>query len=179
MANSTDKLSRDRNFCVIMAGGVGSRFWPESRNSRPKQFLDFFGTGQSLIQMTVNRFRELVPVENILIVTNVLYRDMILEQLPELKPEQILCEPARRNTAPCVAYAVSHISGIMGRRLGVKSIADVKGTKTQKAEKVGEEIAKIALDKGISQVVFDRNGFLYHGRVKALADAARKGGLKF
>lgn len=125
MANSIDKLSRDRNFCVIMAGGVGSRFWPESRNSRPKQFLDFFGTGQSLIQMTVNRFRELVPVENILIVTNVLYRDTILEQLPELKPEQILCEPARRNTAPCVAYAVSHISGIMGRRLGVKSIADV------------------------------------------------------
>lgn len=120
-----DKLSLDRNFCVIMAGGVGSRFWPESRNSRPKQFLDFFGTGQSLIQMTVNRFRELVPVENILIVTNVLYRDMILEQLPELKPEQILCEPARRNTAPCVAYAVSHISGIMGRRLGMKSIADV------------------------------------------------------
>ena len=125
MANSMDKLSLDRNFCVIMAGGVGSRFWPESRNSRPKQFLDFFGTGQSLIQMTVNRFRELVPVENILIVTNVLYRDTILEQLPELKPEQILCEPARRNTAPCVAYAISHISGIMGRRLGVKSIADV------------------------------------------------------
>ena len=125
MANSIDKLSRDRNFCVIMAGGVGSRFWPESRNSRPKQFLDFFGTGQSLIQMTVNRFRELVPVENILIVTNVLYRDTILEQLPELKPEQILCEPARRNTAPCVAYAISHISGIMGRRVGVKSIADV------------------------------------------------------
>lgn len=122
---NTDKLSLDRNFCVIMAGGVGSRFWPESRNSRPKQFLDFFGTGQSLLQMTVNRFRELVPMENILIVTNVLYRDMMLEQLPELKPEQILCEPARRNTAPAVAYAVSHISGIMGRRMGVKSIADV------------------------------------------------------
>ena len=125
MTNTIDKLSRDRNFCVIMAGGVGSRFWPESRNSRPKQFLDFFGTGQSLLQMTVNRFHELVPMENILIVTNVLYRDMMLEQLPELKPEQILCEPARRNTAPCVAYAISHISGIMGRRMGVKSIADV------------------------------------------------------
>lgn len=125
MANPIDKLSRDRNFCIIMAGGVGSRFWPESRNNRPKQFLDFFGTGQSLLQMTVNRFRELVPMENIIIVTNVLYRDMMLEQLPELKPEQILCEPARRNTAPAVAYAVSHISGIMGRRLGVKSIADV------------------------------------------------------
>lgn len=120
-----DKLSPTNNYCVIMAGGIGSRFWPESRNSRPKQFLDFFGTGQSLLQMTVNRFRELVPMENILIVTNVLYRDMMLEQLPELKPEQILCEPARRNTAPCVAYAVSHISGMVGRKLGAKSIADV------------------------------------------------------
>ncbi|MBQ7531286.1 MAG: mannose-1-phosphate guanylyltransferase [Paludibacteraceae bacterium] len=108
-----------------MAGGIGSRFWPESRNNRPKQFLDFFGTGQSLLQMTVNRFRELVPMENILIVTNVLYLDMMLEQLPELKPEQILCEPARRNTAPCVAYAISHISGMVGRKLGAKSIADV------------------------------------------------------
>lgn len=125
MAKPIDKLARERNFCVIMAGGVGSRFWPESRNSRPKQFLDFFGTGQSLLQMTVNRFRELVPIENILIVTNVLYKDLMLEQLPELKPEQILCEPARRNTAPCVAYAISHISGIMGRRMGIKSIADV------------------------------------------------------
>ena len=125
MTKPIDKLARERNFCVIMAGGVGSRFWPESRNSRPKQFLDFFGTGQSLLQMTVNRFRELVPMENILIVTNVLYKDMMLEQLPELKPEQILCEPARRNTAPCVAYAISHISGIMGRRMGMKSIADV------------------------------------------------------
>ena len=125
MTKQIDKLARERNFCVIMAGGVGSRFWPESRNSRPKQFLDFFGTGQSLLQMTVNRFRELVPMENILIVTNVLYKDLMLEQLPELKPEQILCEPARRNTAPCVAYAISHISGIMGRRMGIKSIADV------------------------------------------------------
>ena len=125
MANTIDTTSLDRNYCVIMAGGIGSRFWPESRNNRPKQFLDFFGTGQSLLQMTVNRFRELVPMENILIVTNVLYLDMMLEQLPELKPEQILCEPARRNTAPCVAYAISHISGMVGRKLGAKSIADV------------------------------------------------------
>lgn len=79
---------------------------------------------------------------------------------------------------------VQIIDDVAGKTLAaasskVKSIADVKGTKTQKAEKVGEEIAKVALEKGISQVVFDRNGFLYHGRVKALADAARKGGLKF
>ena len=98
------------NYCVIMAGGVGSRFWPYSRNHRPKQFLDFFGTGRSLLQQTVDRFRPIVPIENVLIVTNILYRDVILEQVPDLRPEQILCEPARRNTAPCIAYAVAHIS---------------------------------------------------------------------
>ena len=100
------------NYCVIMAGGVGSRFWPFSRTDKPKQFLDFFGTGQSLLQMTVNRFTSLVPVENILIVTNVQYRDLVLEQLPMLQPSQVLCEPARRNTAPCIAYAVARIKAM-------------------------------------------------------------------
>lgn len=116
MGNTIDKLSRDRNFCVIMAGGVGSRFWPESRNSRPKQFLDFFGTGRSLLQMTVDRFKQILPVENILIVTNVQYREMMLEQLPDFKPSQILCEPARRNTAPCIAYATAHIRALCLQR---------------------------------------------------------------
>lgn len=100
------------NYCVIMAGGIGSRFWPYSRNNRPKQFLDFFGTGRSLLQMTVDRVRPLMPISNVLIVTNVAYRDLILEQVPDLRPEQILCEPARRNTAPCIAYAVAHIRAI-------------------------------------------------------------------
>ena len=93
-----------------MAGGVGSRFWPYSRNSKPKQFLDFFGTGKSLIQMTVERFLPLVPMENIIVVTNAQYVDIVREQLPELKPEQILAEPARRNTAPCIAWAVEYIA---------------------------------------------------------------------
>lgn len=97
------------NYCVIMAGGVGSRFWPFSRNEQPKQFLDFFGTGRSLLQMTIDRFRPLVPIENILIVTNVIYREQVLKQIPDLSSDQILCEPARRNTAPCIAYAVAHI----------------------------------------------------------------------
>ena len=100
------------NFCIIMAGGVGSRFWPFSRNDRPKQFLDFFGTGRSLLQMTYDRFRQVVPAENILIVSNVIYRDLILEQLPELKAEQVLLEPNRRNTAPCIAYAVNRIKAV-------------------------------------------------------------------
>lgn len=95
-----------------MAGGVGSRFWPFSRNNRPKQFLDFFGTGRSLLQLTFDRFRHLMPAENILIVSNVIYKDLILEQLPELKPNQVLLEPNRRNTAPCIAYAVNRINAI-------------------------------------------------------------------
>jgi Mannose-1-phosphate guanylyltransferase len=100
------------NYCIIMAGGVGSRFWPFSRNSRPKQFLDFFGTGRSLLQTTFDRLVQLVPTENILIVSNVLYKDLILQQLPELKPEQVLLEPNRRNTAPCIAYAVNRIKAM-------------------------------------------------------------------
>jgi mannose-1-phosphate guanylyltransferase len=95
-----------------MAGGVGSRFWPFSRNDRPKQFLDFFGTGRSLLQMTFDRLRHLVPAENILIVSNVIYKDLILEQLPEISASQVLLEPNRRNTAPCIAYAINRIKAI-------------------------------------------------------------------
>lgn len=109
----------ENNYCVIMAGGVGSRFWPFSRNHKPKQFLDFFGTGRSLLQMTVDRFRPIVPIENILIVTNVLYREEVLAQIPDLRAEQVLCEPARRNTAPCIAYAAARIEAM--RRLSNKA----------------------------------------------------------
>ena len=97
------------NYCIIMAGGVGSRFWPYSRNSRPKQFRDFFGTGRSLLQLTVDRLHGLVPIENIIVATNAAYRDLVLEQIPEILPENILLEPCRRNTAPCIAYAAAHI----------------------------------------------------------------------
>ncbi len=100
------------NYCVIMAGGIGSRFWPFSRNDKPKQFLDFFGTGKSLLQMTFSRFQQIVPTENIIIVTNQLYKDLILEQLPEISSKQILLEPLRRNTAPCIAYAINRIQSI-------------------------------------------------------------------
>ena len=88
-----------------MAGGVGSRFWPLSRQNKPKQFLDILGTGRTLLQMTFDRFSSICPVENIYIVTSSLYKETILEQLPELHVDQILLEPARRNTAPCIAYA--------------------------------------------------------------------------
>ena len=107
------------NYCVIMAGGVGSRFWPFSRTDKPKQFLDFFGTGRSLLQMTVDRFRPLVPVENMFIVTNVAYKQMILQQVPDIPEGNILCEPARRNTAPCIAYATAHIRALCLKRAGL------------------------------------------------------------
>ncbi len=107
------------NYCVIMAGGVGSRFWPFSRADKPKQFLDFFGTGRSLLQMTVDRFRPLVPVENMFIVTNVAYKQMILQQVPDMPEGNILCEPARRNTAPCIAYATAHIRALCLKRAGL------------------------------------------------------------
>lgn len=93
------------NYCVIMAGGIGSRFWPMSRTSYPKQFHDILGTGSTLIQQTFERFLHICPKENIYIVTNEQYRELVKEQLDGIAYDQILCEPSRRNTAPCVAYA--------------------------------------------------------------------------
>ncbi len=93
------------NYCVIMAGGIGSRFWPMSKTSRPKQFIDVLGVGKTLIRLTFERFTNICPPENILVVTNKIYKNLVLQQLPELTEKQVLCEPSRRNTAPCVAYA--------------------------------------------------------------------------
>jgi len=93
------------HYCVIMAGGVGSRFWPMSRTVHPKQFIDVLGIGKTLIQQTYDRFAHLCPPENIFVVTHESYRKLVKEQLPAISDENILCEPARKNTAPCVAYA--------------------------------------------------------------------------
>lgn len=102
----------NNNYCVIMCGGIGSRFWPMSRTDLPKQFLDFFGTGRSLLQQTFDRFNKIIPTENIYFVTNEKYIQLIGEQLPEIHPKQILLEPMRRNTAPCIAWASYHIRAI-------------------------------------------------------------------
>lgn len=93
------------NFCVIMAGGIGARFWPMSRTSHPKQFIDILGTGETLIQQTYKRFKRICPKENIYIVTNEIYKKLVQKQIPEMASSQILMEPSRRNTAPCIAYA--------------------------------------------------------------------------
>jgi mannose-1-phosphate guanylyltransferase len=93
------------HYVVIMAGGIGSRFWPYSRNNYPKQFIDVLGMGKSLLRITYERFQKLVPSENIFVVTNDIYQDLVTEQLPEVTGDQVLLEPNRRNTAPCIAYA--------------------------------------------------------------------------
>jgi mannose-1-phosphate guanylyltransferase len=102
----TKPIFMNQNFyCIVMAGGIGSRFWPLSRTRKPKQFLDILGTGRTLLQQTLDRLRKVFPIENIYIVTNEEYEALVIKQLPELNHSQILLEPMRRNTAPCIAYA--------------------------------------------------------------------------
>ncbi len=96
-------------YVAIMAGGIGSRFWPMSRTNRPKQFLDVLNTGQTLIQLTVERYLKFCPLENIYIVTNEDYVSLVKEQIPGLSDDQILAEPVRRNTAPCISYVSQKI----------------------------------------------------------------------
>ena len=105
-------MDNRHNYCVILGGGVGSRFWPISRQAFPKQFLDFFGTGRTLLQQTFDRFRGIIPLENIFVISNEAYENIVKEQLPEIFPAQILLEPTRRNTAPCIAWAAYHIRAI-------------------------------------------------------------------
>ena len=92
-------------YCVIMAGGIGSRFWPVSRKALPKQFLHLSSSGKSFIRMAYERFANIIPSENILVVTQSRYRDFVKEEIPEILSENILCEPYSKNTAPCVALA--------------------------------------------------------------------------
>ncbi|WP_297507297.1 mannose-1-phosphate guanylyltransferase [Flavobacterium sp.] len=92
-------------YAILMAGGVGSRFWPVSTTEFPKQFHDMLGSGETLIQKTFSRLSKLIPIENILILTNERYYALVLEQLPQVQPDQVVLEPAMRNTAPCILYA--------------------------------------------------------------------------
>ena len=92
------------HYVAIMAGGIGSRFWPMSRTDYPKQFLDILNTGKTLIQATFDRFAQFIPKENIYVVTSESYREIVARQLVEMNPDNILCEPSRKNTAPCIAY---------------------------------------------------------------------------
>ncbi len=96
---------KNNNYVVIMAGGVGERFWPMSRESRPKQFIDILGTGKTLLRQTYERFLNVCDAENIYVVTNKKYSELVQSQIPELGANNLICEPTRKNTAPCIAYA--------------------------------------------------------------------------
>lgn len=102
-------MLNEHNYLVLMAGGVGSRFWPMSTPERPKQFIDVMGVGRSLLQLTYDRFRDMVPDSNVWVLTNKSYADVVAEQLPDIDKSHILLEPCRRNTAPCIAYAAWRI----------------------------------------------------------------------
>lgn len=105
-------MTRNNNHLVIMAGGVGSRFWPMSSVEKPKQFIDVLGVGRSLLQLTFDRFKGVCPAENVWVVTNQRYAALVREQLPEMSENHILQEPCRRNTAPCIAYVSWRIKSV-------------------------------------------------------------------
>jgi mannose-1-phosphate guanylyltransferase len=118
-------MKNNENYYVaIMAGGVGSRFWPKSKASYPKQFLDILGLGRTLIQMTYDRFAKFIPKENIYVVTNADYVDIVKKQLPELDGNQILGEPIRKNTAPCIAYITNKVNKINPNAIMVVAPSD-------------------------------------------------------
>ena len=114
----------ENRYITIMAGGVGSRFWPASTEDTPKQFLDILGVGKSLLRLTFERFLNLVPAERILIVTNKKYKSLTQFHLPELPEENILCEPSRNNTAPCVAYTALRLRALNPNAVFVTAPSD-------------------------------------------------------
>ena len=133
-------------YAVIMAGGIGSRFWPMSKESQPKQFLDILGTGKSLIQMTFDRLNRVVPTENILVVTQERYRELVEAHLPALPAENTLCEPFMRNTAPCIAYANHWIANKAGKDATDAAVIVAPSDHLILKENDFLEIVEVALD---------------------------------
>ena len=129
-------MAKIKNHLVIMAGGIGSRFWPMSTGEMPKQFIDVLGVGKSLLQMTVERYDGICDIENTWIVTNVKYVDIVKEQLPLLPEGHILCEPCRRNTAPCIAYVRWKIKSIDPKANIVVAPSDHLVTNTEEFKRV-------------------------------------------
>jgi len=117
-------MSIQNNYVAIMAGGIGSRFWPESRTSYPKQFIDILGTGRSLIQWTYQRFKHICPQENIYFITNQQYIQTLKDQIPEVRDENIISEPSRKNTAPCAAYFAHKMMALNPKANIIMSPAD-------------------------------------------------------
>ena len=129
-------MAQINNHLVIMAGGVGSRFWPMSTAQRPKQFIDVLGVGKTLLQLTVERFGSLITAQNIWVVTNQSYADIVHEQLPDMPVDHILCEPCRRNTAPCIAYVSWRIKSLDPKANIVVTPSDHIVTNVQEFQRV-------------------------------------------
>ena len=147
-------MPMDNNrYCVIMAGGIGSRVWPLSREERPKQFVDVVGAGRTFIQLTFDRFTGIIPRENFLVVTNRRYKSMVLEQLPELDESQVLCEPMRRNTAPCIAYAVHRIASVNPAATVVFAPADHLIMKHEEFERVIDDAMGFAASNNVLMTI--------------------------
>lgn len=174
----------NNNYAVIMAGGVGSRFWPYSRKNAPKQFQDVLGVGKSLIQLTVDRFENLCPKENVYIVTNQIYVDLVKEQLPFLNDEQILLEPEGRNTAPCIAYASYKIHKLNSEANIIVAPSDHVILKEREFENKIKDALQVASDDeslvtlgikpsrpdtGYGYIQFEKEGELSH-QVKRFAE---------
>ena len=166
-------IKKSNTYAAIMAGGIGSRFWPASRTERPKQFLDIMGVGKSLIRLTFERFLKLCPAENILIVTNGMYKDLVKEHLPEISDNQILCEPSRNNTAPCVAYTALKLRNLNPKANFIVAPSDhiilnesaFVGYLEQALEFTSKNDALVTLgiqpnrpDTGYGYINFDKNG---------------------
>lgn len=139
-------MMRINNHLVIMAGGVGSRFWPMSTSECPKQFIDVLGTGKTLLQLTVERFGTLVQPENIWVVTNAAYADIVAGQLPQIPRGNILCEPCRRNTAPCIAYISWRIKSKDPKANIVVTPSDHIVMNVQEFQRVIEDCMKFTCD---------------------------------
>lgn len=169
------------NYCVIMAGGIGSRFWPMSTAERPKQFLDVLGIGKSLLQMTFERLLHVAPAENIFIVTNLMYKELVQEQLPMLSDNQILTEPERKNTAPCITYAAAKIHAINPNATLVVAPSDHLIMKEQKFTEIvstaiatareNDRLVTLGIkptrpDTGYGYIEFVEDGDILPGQVK-------------
>jgi mannose-1-phosphate guanylyltransferase len=177
------------NYAVIMAGGIGSRFWPMSRASMPKQFLDILGTGETLIQQTFRRIKKICPVENILIVTNRDYKNLCLEQLSDVLEKNILGEPAMRNTAPCVAYAAFKIQSENPSANMIIAASDHIITKEDEFVRVIGDCLKLSAnndilltigikpsrpDTGYGYIQFTEEGLVSHKKVRKVKTFTEK-----
>ena len=137
------------DFAIIMAGGIGSRFWPISKKNTPKQFLDILGTGETLIQQTFRRLKKIVPVENIFIVTNEMYKQLCLDQINCLKKDNILLEPVMRNTAPCIAYASFKLQKINPNANMIIAASDHIITNEEKYINISKKCLAISREKNV------------------------------